>query len=160
LTSLLAHIRQGIGEGVLKRVDVVSAVIHDDNGNLLVVKNRDGDFSYWGIPGGAVEDGETLEQAVIREVKEETGLDVVVTGLSSLREKFFTKSQHHVLFVTFFARVTGGALMLNDPDDEIVEIKWADHQTAKELMQSLYERNRFDSDADKTLAFYAYEGIQ
>lgn len=144
----------------MKRVDVVSAIIYDDTGNLLMVKNIDGDSYYWGIPGGAVEEGETLEQAVVREVKEETGFTVVVTGFSSLREKFFLKRQHHVLFATFFAQVIDGELGINDPDNDIAEVKWVDSQTAKELMPFLFEGLRLDSDIEKTLAFYAFEGTQ
>lgn len=144
----------------MKRVDVVSAIIHDDDGNLLMVKNIDGDSYYWGIPGGAVEEGETLEQAVVREVKEETGFDVVVTGFSSLREKFFLKRQHHVLFATFLARVIGGELGINDPDNDIAEVKWVDSPTAQELMPFLFEALRLDSDLDTTSAFYVYEGTQ
>lgn len=60
----------------LKRIDVASALIHDENGNILLVKNVKGDSFYWSPPGGAVEKDETLEQAVIREVREETGLKV------------------------------------------------------------------------------------
>lgn len=70
----------------LKRVDVVSAIIYDEEENLLTVKNVKG---YWELPGGAVEKGEHLQQAVIREVKEETGYVVKVNELHSVREAFF-----------------------------------------------------------------------
>lgn len=139
---------------------MVSAIILDDDDNLLMVKNVDGDSYYWGIPGGAVEEGETLEQALVREVKEETGFDVVVTGFNSLREKLFTKRQHHVLFATFFARVVGGELGINDPDNDIAEVKWVDIRTAKELMPFLFGALRLDSNMDATGAFYACEGTQ
>lgn len=142
----------------MKRVGVVSAIIYDDNGNLLIVKNMEGDSYYWGVPGGAVETGETLEQAVVREVKEETGFAVVITGLSSLREKFFLKRQHHVLFTTFFARVIGGELAINDPDNDITEVKWVDVQKAQEMMPFLFGALRLDSGLDSAGAFYAYEG--
>ncbi|MEH7633404.1 NUDIX domain-containing protein [Bacillus pumilus] len=55
----------------MKRVDVVSAIMNDEAENILMVKNVKG---YWELPGGAVEKGEHLHQAVIREVKEETGM--------------------------------------------------------------------------------------
>ncbi|CAM4401043.1 NUDIX hydrolase [Paenibacillus alkaliterrae] len=64
----------------MKRVDVSSALITDSEGHILIVKNAKGDSSYWSLPGGAVEAGETLEQAATREVKEETGDGIVITG--------------------------------------------------------------------------------
>ncbi|WP_062106393.1 NUDIX hydrolase [Bacillus niameyensis] len=142
----------------MKRVDVVSAFIQDEKGNILLVKNVKEDSFYWGLPGGAVEKGETLEEAVIREVKEETGFHIAVSGLHSIREMFFEKKGHHALIITFFAEIIGGHINISDPDNEIGEVRWVDYQTAKELMPSLFERLRIDSDHKKTLAFYDFEG--
>lgn len=58
------------------RVDVVYAVIYKENEKkILMVNNKD---EGWSLPGGLVEKGETLEQAVIREIKEETNLTIEV----------------------------------------------------------------------------------
>ena len=57
----------------------VSAVIFDRRGRLLLQQRSDG--GQWGLPGGSVEIGEAVAAAVIREVKEETGLDVTVKRL-------------------------------------------------------------------------------
>ncbi|MFP7285747.1 NUDIX hydrolase [Shouchella clausii] len=144
----------------MKRIDVASALINDENGNILLVKNIKGDSFYWGPPGGAVEKGETLEQAVIREVREETGFNIEVMGLNSIREVFFTEKEHHALIVTFFAKIIDGQINIIDPDNEILEVKWVDYQTAKELMPLLFKTLRIDSDNNKTLAFYEFEGIR
>lgn len=139
---------------------MASALINDENGNILLVKNIKDDSFYWGPPGGAVEKGETLEQAVIREVREETGFNIEVTGLNSIREVFFMEKEHHALIVTFFAKIIDGQINILDPDNEISEVKWVDYQTAKELMPFLFEKLRIDSDNNKTLAFYEFEGIR
>ncbi|CAG9614670.1 NADH pyrophosphatase [Bacillus rhizoplanae] len=144
----------------MKRVNVVSAFIQDGNDNILIVKNIKSDSFYWSLPGGAVEGEETLEQAVIREVKEETGFNIVVTGLSSVREVFFEERGHHALIITFHAKIIDGEININDPDNDIVEVRWANSETVRELMPSLYERLKINSDINKTLAFYAFEGIQ
>src|SRR5258707_14303163 len=58
----------------------VGAVIEDDAGRLLLIKRgHDPGRGLWSVPGGRVEAGETAEEAVVREVREETGL-IVVTG--------------------------------------------------------------------------------
>lgn len=144
----------------MKRIDVVSAIVHDADGNLLIVKNVKGDSFYWGLPGGAVEPGETLEQAVVREVQEETGLTVSTTGLSSLREAFFEEPQHHVLFVTFFAEAEGVELCICDPDHEIADVRWVDADTAKDLMGEWYGQLRLAAPSEQRQAFYAFEGTR
>ncbi|MGG0240989.1 NUDIX hydrolase [Bacillus rhizoplanae] len=144
----------------MERVNVVSALIYDDNENILIVKNIKGDSFYWSLPGGAVEGEETLEQAIIREVKEETGFKIVITGLSSVREMFFEERDHHALIITFHAKIIDGEININDPDNDIIEVKWADSEMVNELMPSLYERLKINSDINKTLAFYAFEGIK
>lgn len=61
------------------RIPCVGAVITDPDGRFLLVKRANAPAKgTWSLPGGRVEDGESDEQAVVREVAEETGLDVVV----------------------------------------------------------------------------------
>ncbi|WP_325098840.1 NUDIX hydrolase [Bacillus atrophaeus] len=57
-------------------------MIYDEEENMLMVKNVKG---YWELPGGTVEKGEHLQQAVVREVKEETGYVCKVNELHSVR---------------------------------------------------------------------------
>ena len=62
-----------------RRIPCVGALVHDDAGRLLVVRRaRDPGAGRWSVPGGRVEVGESDEQAVVREVLEETSLHVVV----------------------------------------------------------------------------------
>jgi 8-oxo-dGTP diphosphatase len=59
------------------RIPCVGAVIRDETGRLLMIlRGHDPGRGLWSIPGGRVEPGETAEQAVVREVREETGLEV------------------------------------------------------------------------------------
>jgi 8-oxo-dGTP diphosphatase len=59
-------------------VRCVGAVVHDDSGRLLLIqRGHDPHRGMWSLPGGRIEPGESAEQALVREVREETGLDVV-----------------------------------------------------------------------------------
>lgn len=111
------------------RVDVAYGLICERN-KVLMVNNRGGG---WSLPGGAVEKGETLEQAVIREVEEETGLTVEVEHIVSINEAFFEERGHHALFITFKAKIIKGRPSIQY-ENEIEEIKWMDFQTANKLM--------------------------
>ncbi|MCP8970008.1 NUDIX domain-containing protein [Ectobacillus ponti] len=141
----------------MKRIDVASALIQNEKGELLLVKNKKGDRVYWGLPGGAVEEGETLKQAAIREIEEETGYTATVTGLQSVREMFITERNDHAVIFTFTARITGGQLRVEDPDGDIIDVRWADHSTAQALMPVLYTTLRLTAPGP---AFYAFEGVR
>ncbi|KGM45592.1 NUDIX hydrolase [Neobacillus niacini] len=64
----------------------VGGLVKSSEGNWLVVKKRYGGLKgKWSLPAGFVEEGETADEAVVREVKEETDIDCVVKGLIGLR---------------------------------------------------------------------------
>ncbi|WLP58339.1 NUDIX hydrolase [Bacillus pumilus] len=136
----------------MKRVDVVSVIINDEAENILMVKNVKG---YWGLPGGAVEKGEHLHQAVIREVKEETGYICKVNELHSVREAFFQDKKHHALIITFFAEIIGGEMNILDSDHDIEEVKWVSSQTFQKLNPKLYHMLKLNQ---QTQAFYDFDG--
>ncbi len=75
MTSYIAAIRDKIGAELLI-VPSVAAVIHDDKGRILLQEKASGEA--WSLPAGAIEPGETPQQAIIREVREETGFEVSV----------------------------------------------------------------------------------
>jgi 8-oxo-dGTP pyrophosphatase MutT (NUDIX family) len=89
-------------------------------------RNRGGRID-WCVPKGHLEGSETIEEAAIREVAEETGLEAtVIESLGSIHYEFSTptsiisKTVHH-----FLMKQTGGNLTIeNDPDHEAVDIRW------------------------------------
>lgn len=76
------------------RVRVTGVLVED--GRLLVVKEVLKERSHWNLPGGGVEYGETLEAALVREMCEETGLQVWVDGLLYVTDRFKALSNHVV----------------------------------------------------------------
>ncbi|MGG0205785.1 NUDIX hydrolase [Bacillus mycoides] len=114
----------------MQRVDVVYALIHDsEKDKILMVHNIE--QNVWSLPSGAVEKGEILEEALVREVKEETGLTAAAGGLVAINEKFFEEPGNHALFFTFRANVVTGELRAED-EEEISAIEWVDRTIANE----------------------------
>ena len=76
----------------------------------------------WSLPGGTLETGETLEACVIREVKEETGLEVTVDRLLYVCDRIM--DNRHVVHITFAVKHVGGELQLGvEPEADANPIK-------------------------------------
>jgi len=100
----------------------VGAVVLDGDRVLLVKRGQAPLKGHWSLPGGAVEIGETLEQAVAREVLEETGLTIevgpIVEVLDRISRDVEGRVEHHFVLVDFVARPLGGELEgASDADD-------------------------------------------
>jgi 8-oxo-dGTP diphosphatase len=96
-------------------------VLHDC---VVLVKHRARDSSYYLLPGGGVDYRETLEQALIREVSEETGLLVEVGRPVLINDTIDPRGSRHVVNITFLATVVGGEITDSplDPRVESVEL--------------------------------------
>jgi 8-oxo-dGTP diphosphatase len=99
-------------------IALIAEAIIIQNDSVLMVKQyvQRGDI-VWNFPGGGIEEGESPEQACIREVKEETGYDIRLKGLLHENNKKYS----------FIGGVIGGELFLdNDNQDnlDIIEIAW------------------------------------
>lgn len=115
-------------------MDVAYVLLFDENNEkVLMVKNKGEKSSYYTLPGGKVEYGETLREAAIREVKEETGLDIELDGIFTVSEAFFEQKGHHTIFFTFIGKRVGGEINITFPE-EIEEVTWIDCSLAEGYM--------------------------
>lgn len=122
----------------------VSAAIFRD-GNVLLVRRAGAPAKgFWTLPGGRVEVGERLVDAVTREVMEETGLTIDVIGLAGYRESILPDAVgdrgRHFVILPFAARWIAGDVTLND---ELDDSRWlpieaiTDLQTTEGLLEIL-----------------------
>jgi ADP-ribose pyrophosphatase YjhB (NUDIX family) len=75
-------------------VPSVNVVVTNDNGEILLIKRSDNDN--WALPGGAIDIGESMTQAAVRETKEETGIDCEITGLVGI----YTDPKHVIHYTS------------------------------------------------------------
>lgn len=96
--------------GERRPVLTVDVVIRYRGGYVLVKRLNEPFKGWWAIPGGIVEYGETVEQAAIREAKEETGLDVKLLGLIGVYSDPHRDPRGHYVSIAFLAEAVGGEL--------------------------------------------------
>ena len=92
----------------------VGAVVIDDGKVLLVKRGKEPSLGEWSLPGGRVKLGESIRDAIEREVAEETGLDVETGDIVEILERIFRDEggvvKYHYLLVDYLATPIGGRL--------------------------------------------------
>jgi ADP-ribose pyrophosphatase YjhB (NUDIX family) len=114
-------------------VPSVNVVVTNDKDEILLIRRSDNDN--WAIPGGAIDLGESLAQAAIRETEEETGVTCQITGLVGI----YTDPKHVILYTSngearqeFSIVLTAKALSgVPTPSDETSEVRWTSRRDLK-----------------------------
>lgn len=126
------------------------AVIFSGNGEkrkFLLIKNKRS--AHWGFPKGHVEKGETNEETALREIKEETGLDVKLIPEFASRSEYTIQGKVEKNVTIFLARTLSEEVVLQE--EEIESSVWLDYQKAMKTL-------KFEN--DKTILKKAYNFMQ
>lgn len=129
-TRRIDHWRDPSAPKPTSRKPSASVFVRDDGGRLLLLRRVDNDL--WTIPTGGVKKGETVGEAGVRECREETGLDVEVTGLVGV----FSTPAHVIVYlhgdrvdevrqpinICLRARVVGGTIV--PEPSEAADVRW------------------------------------
>ena len=104
-------------------VPAASAIVVDNEGNILLHRRSDNDL--WALPGGTMEISESIAETVVREVKEETGFDVIPEYIGGI----YTNPKHVVAFsdgevrqqfsICFACKIVGGEIQVSDESFEV-----------------------------------------
>jgi ADP-ribose pyrophosphatase YjhB (NUDIX family) len=127
-------------------VPSVNVVVVNDDGELLMIRRSDNDN--WAVPGGAIDLGESVGHAAIRETKEESGIDCEITGIVGI----YSDPKHVILYtsngearqefsIVLTARPVGGE---PTPSDESTEVRWVTPSDAQTLTMDRSMRLRIN----------------
>ena len=115
-------------------VPAASAAVSNENNEILMQRRADNDL--WALPGGTMDLGESIGETAVREVWEETGLDVEIDGIVGI----YSDPRHIIEYsggevrqqfnICFSARLLGGPLRASD---ESTEVAWITHESLENL---------------------------
>lgn len=146
----MADLRKKVGHELIL-VPGVAAIIRDSAGRILLQQNKEG---IWNLPAGAVDPGESPAQAVVREVREETGLRAepckvaaVLGGAPEYRLTYKNGDVVESTTIVFECQITGGEL--KPQDDETKALEYFEVSNIPDLAIT-YPRRIFSSDLERS----------
>ncbi len=134
----------------------VGALIRNKEEKILLCDSHKWPGLYT-VPGGHVEVGETLENALIREIREEVGLEIEVEELLSVQQvihpKEFYKDKVHFIFFDYLCRIKEGSPEAKVDEKEIEAVIWVDPKEALNMKIDRYLRHFINRLMDRTQPF-------
>lgn len=106
-----------------RRIILASAIIEEAD-SIVLVLNRWKIGDAWGLPGGQLEEGEMLQDALVREVAEETGLVIEPVDLAYIVDTHNQIYNNHFLVHVFQCRIVGGNLTPPTADPYVIDARW------------------------------------
>lgn len=144
MSPYLQALRDRVGPRLIL-VPGVAAVLHDDAGRVLVLQTPSG---HWTLPAGGIDPGESPREAVVREVREESGLEVVpvrlldVVGGRAYRYTYANGDEVEGTICVFGCTIVGGTL---NPDGvETVGWRWVPPDEVPAMLSLPYPRSLFE----------------
>jgi nucleoside triphosphatase len=119
----------------------VGALVVNDRHEILLVRSEKWGQKYT-VPGGHIELGERAEDAIVREVKEETGLDSIVEELLIVQQAIYPKDYYkheHYVFMDYVCRATSSEVKLDGR--ELQSYRWVKLEDALKMEMEEYTRN-------------------
>ena len=103
----------------------VGAILLRRDRILMAQRGKEPLKGWWSLPGGALETGESLDEAVCREVLEETGLEIRPLGVLEIFERIMRdaggRPEYHYVLIDYVCRITGGVLCAGD---DVARVEW------------------------------------
>jgi 8-oxo-dGTP diphosphatase len=124
----------------MNKYTISAGLIFNDKNQILLVKHipEFGSDYYWCLPGGTADKNEGILDALIREIKEETNIDICDTDKPIYTVKHTNhKRKWDSDIYTYRIKNWSGDLEINDPDNDIVELKWFDIKQAIDAINNL-----------------------
>ena len=128
----------------------VAAAIVDEGGQLLAVRRRDN--GHWEPPGGILELDETIQAGLVREVREETGLEIEPEALSGV----YKNMRRGIVALVFRCRIVAGELR---PTQEAEQVSWLSPDDVQNLMDEAYATRLLDALRPGPAAIRAHDGL-
>lgn len=113
----------------------VAAMVTNEKGEILLVKSP---WRGWEYPGGLIEPGETFQEALHREVREEAGVEIEITGFVGICKNV----ERNIVNIDFTARYLSGELRTSE---ESTEVRWASQDEAFKLITFPLTRKRLQN---------------
>lgn len=127
-------------------IDVVAAIITNNEGKILITQRnfKKSQGGLWEFPGGKIEKGETREEAIIREIKEELTIEINVESYFS--EKIFEYPEKSINLIAFNCRIKSGNIYLTEHE----EARWVEKK----------DLNKFEFASADTFIVKKLQGIE